>query len=127
MQYGHLRASTVTDGYAGRARDGLRRILTCNYDPAKALCHPDRVHPSGGSTSPAIDRCDPACANIARTETHIAALRTEIARLRAEIVEPATPMPLRERLRQRVDHLNKLVAQHEKTRTTNREETDVDR
>ena len=27
LQYGHLRASMVTDGYAGRARDGLRRIL----------------------------------------------------------------------------------------------------
>lgn len=200
VQYGHLRASTITDGYAGRARDGLRRILdietaramadyldtvadrlhrgehvsgpaarrlisaatearnrfegmfltptqarallkvpqfhvhdnpeaflTCNYDPAKALCHPDRAHPSGRSTSPAIDRCDPACANIARTDTHIAALRTEIARLRDEIVEPATPMPLRERLRQRAAHLNTLVEQHEKTRTTNREETDVDR
>ena len=199
LQYGHLRASTVTDGYAGRARDGLRRILdietaramadyldtvadrlhrgehvsgpaarrligaatgaqfrfegmflhpsrprtarspefhvydnpeaflTCNYDPAKALCHPDRTHPSGRSKSPAIDRCDPACANIARTDTHIAALRNEIARLREEIVEPATPMPLRERLGQRAAHLDELVDQHGRTHITNREETDVDR
>ncbi|UNN05324.1 hypothetical protein [Rhodococcus opacus] len=200
MQYGHLRASTVTDGYAGRARDGLRRILdietaramadylntvadrlhrgehvsgpaarrlisaatgaqlrfegtfltpkqarallavpqfhvydnpeaflTCNYDPSKALCHPDRTHPPGRSTSPAIDRCNPACANIARTDTHIAALRNEIARLREEIVEPATPIPMRERLGQRAAHLDKLVEQHERTRITNREETDVDR
>ena len=199
VQYGHLRASTVTDGYAGRARDGLRRVLdietaramadyldtvadrlhrgehvsgpaarrligaatgaqlrfegmfltpkqarallavpqfhvydnpeaflTCNYDPSKALCHPDRTHPSGRSTSPAIDRCDPACANIARTDTHIAALRSEIARLREEIVEPATPMPLRERLGQRAAHLDKLVEQHERTHITSREETDVD-
>ncbi|ELB93167.1 hypothetical protein Rwratislav_10393 [Rhodococcus wratislaviensis IFP 2016] len=51
-------------------------------------------------------------ANIARTDTHIAALRTEIARLREEIVEPATPMPLRERLGQRAAHLDKLVEQH---------------
>ncbi|RKM73926.1 hypothetical protein COO55_18905 [Rhodococcus opacus] len=88
---------------------------------------PPRPHPPGRSKSPAVDRCDPACANIARTDTHIAALRSEIARLRKEVVEPATPMPLRERLGQRVAHLDTLVEQHERTRITSREETDVDR
>lgn len=199
LQYGHLRASTVTDGYAGRARDGLRRILdietaramadyldtvadriqrgehvsgpaarrlitaateaqlrfegmfltpkqakallatpkfhiydnpeaflTCNYDPAKALCHPDRTLP-GQSTSPAIDRCNPACANIARTDTHIAALRGEITHLREESLEPATPMPLQERLSQRATHLNKLLEQHERACPTDSEESDGDR
>ncbi|ELB86778.1 hypothetical protein Rwratislav_43114 [Rhodococcus wratislaviensis IFP 2016] len=36
-------------------------------------------------------------------------------------------MPLRERLGQRVAHLDTLVEQHERTRITSREETDVDR
>jgi integrase len=200
LQYGHLRASTVTDGYAGRARNGLRRILdietaramadyldtvanrlhqgehvsgpaarrlisaatrahlrfegmfltpkqatvlfavpqfhvydnpeaflTCNYDPTKALCHPERTQPPGRSIPPAIDRCNPACANIARTDTHIAALRSEIARLREEIAEPPTPKPLRERLGQRVTHLEKIVEQHDKTRIATSEEPQVDR
>ena len=133
LQYGHLRASAVTDGYAGRARNGLRRILdietsramadyldtvadrlhhgehvsgpaarrlisaaarahlrfegmvltpkqasallavpqfhvydnpdaflTCNYDPTKALCHPERIDAPGRSIPPAIDQCDSA-------------------------------------------------------------------
>jgi hypothetical protein len=107
--------------------DNPEAFLTCNYDPAKALCHPNRTHRLSRSTSPAIDRCDPACANIARTDTHIAALRSEIARLRDEIVEQVTPMPLRERLGQRATHLDKLVEQHERTHITSREETDVDR
>ncbi|HXA61649.1 MAG TPA: hypothetical protein VNW94_21080 [Streptosporangiaceae bacterium] len=34
---------------------------------------------------PAIDRCDPACANIARTDTHITLLRAEVAQLGEEI------------------------------------------
>ena len=102
--------------------DNPDAFLTCNYDPTKALCHPERSGPPGRSIPPAIDRCNPACANIARTDTHIAALRGEIARLREEIAEPATPMPLRERLGQRVTHLDRLVEQHEKTRITIRQE-----
>jgi integrase len=131
-QYGHLRASTVTDGYSGRARHGLRRVLdvetaramadylddlaeridqgegvsgpaaqrmikaaqetrirfegtflspkmaealldeprfnvydnpeaflTCNNDPAKALCHIGRAGQANRSRPPAVDRCDP--------------------------------------------------------------------
>jgi hypothetical protein len=188
-QYGHLRASAVTDGYAGRARDGLRRVLdvetaramadyldsvagrirhgegvsgpaagrmtaaardaahrfegvfltprqaaallaeprfhvydnpgaflTCNHDPAKALCHPDRTRPARHTLPPAIDRCDPACANIARTDTHIAQLREEITRLADEAGDPVTPVPLRERLRQRTTTLQAIVDRHEKTR-----------
>ena len=57
----------------------------------------------------------------------LVALRGEIARLRDEIVEPATPMPLRERLGQRATQLNKLVEQHERTRPADREEADGDR
>ncbi|MDV6278142.1 hypothetical protein R3Q06_32235 [Rhodococcus erythropolis] len=103
--------------------DNPEAFLTCNYDPAKALCHPGRDPLPGTLKTPAIDRCNPACANVARTDTHIAALRGEIARLRQECLEPATPMPLRERLGQRAKQLNKLVEQHEWTRPTDREES----
>ena len=43
-----------------QVHDSPGAFLACNYDPAKALCHPDR---EAGSTAghPALDRCDPAC------------------------------------------------------------------
>ncbi len=188
-QYGHLRASAVAEGYSGRARQGLRRVLdietaramadhldtlaeglgrgegvsgpaagrliraardarvrfggrfltprqaealfdesefnvydnpqaflTCNYDPAKALCHPERSAKRAARSSPAIDRCNPACANIARTDTHISSLRTEIANLAEEAANPLSPTPLRERLTQRVNTLRQIVRRHEQTR-----------
>lgn len=190
-QYGHLRASAVTDGYSGRARQGLRRVLdietarsmadylgdladrigdgegvsgpaaqrmikaakdaairfegmfltprqsdalldepqfsvydnpaaflTCNHDPAKALCHPQRYGRANRDLPPAIDRCDPACANIARTDTHVARLRNEIAQLTEEITSPLTPTPLRERLKQRITALQAIADRHQRTRTT---------
>jgi hypothetical protein len=48
-----------------RVHDNPRAFLACNYDPAKALCHPGR---SAGKNAghPDLDRCNPACANIAR-------------------------------------------------------------
>lgn len=161
LQYGHLRTSVVGEGYSGRARQGLRRVLdvetarviadyldtvaaelhngqgvsgpaadrmiqaarnarsrvegkfltprqaealleepefrvydnanaflTCNHDPAKALCHPEKTRRNNRALPPAIDRCDPACANIARTETHIDQLRSEITELAEQVAQP---------------------------------------
>jgi integrase len=186
LQYGHLRASTVTEGYSGRARHGLRRVLdietaramadyldglaervshgegisgpaaprmiaaarasatrfqgmflspkmadawlddsrltvydnpdaflTCNHDPSKALCRPGRT---SRKMPPAIERCDPACANIARTDTHISRLREEVAQLEEEIASPLTPTPLRERLKQRTVFLHAIADRHQRTR-----------
>jgi hypothetical protein len=189
IQYGHLRASAATEGYSGRARQGLRRVLdietaramadyldtaaeaikdgggvsgpaahrmvtaatqartrfegvflspkqaaallaepqfhvydnpeaflACNHDPAKALCHPERTRQSHRVIPPATSRCDPACANIARTDAHIAALRKEITHLTEEIAHPSTPVPLRERLHQRLTALQGIADRHDKTR-----------
>lgn len=189
IQYGHLRATTVAEGYAGRARQGLRRVLdvetaramadyldtladdlqhgegvsgpaagrmiqaarnararfqgkfltpkqadalfdepefnvydnpdaflTCNNDPTKALCHPERTRRTKRIRPPATDRCDPACANIARTDTHIQLLQTEIANLSEEVTSPLTPTPLRERLKQRSTALQRIVDRHEQTK-----------
>ncbi|MDT2006894.1 integrase [Rhodococcus opacus] len=193
LQYGHLRTSVVGEGYSGRARQGLRRVLdietaramadyletvaedlkdgqgvsgpaaermiqaardartrfqgkfltprqaealleepefhiydnpnaflTCNHDPAKALCHPERA--TSRVLPPAIDRCDPACANIARTDTHIDNLRSEIAELADQAASSLTPVPLKERLKQRITALQKLVDRHERTKTATIEE-----
>lgn len=196
LQYGHLRTSVVGEGYSGRARQGLRRVLdietaramadyldtvaedlkdgqgvsgpaaermiqaarnartrfqgkfltprqaealleepefhiydnpnaflTCNHDPAKALCHPERTpRATSRVLPPAIDRCDPACANIARTDTHIDNLRSEIAELADQAASSLTPVPLKERLKQRITALQKLVDRHERTKTATIEE-----
>ncbi|MGH3159240.1 MAG: hypothetical protein ACRDNF_22065 [Streptosporangiaceae bacterium] len=53
-----------------QVHDNPQAFLACNYDPAKALCHPGRASgPASGH--PSLDRCNSACANIARTGTHI--------------------------------------------------------
>ncbi|MFI7643548.1 hypothetical protein [Nonomuraea sp. NPDC049400] len=96
--------------------DNPDAFLTCNYDPAKALCHPERATTGSRGSSPAIDRCDPACANIARTDAHITALQHEIVQLEKEIAVPLTPTPLRERLKQRVLALRQIAERHQRMR-----------
>ncbi len=80
------------------------------------MCHPDRKRTTPRARPPATDRCDPACANIARTDTHMASLRDEIAQLADEVTSPLTPVPLRERLTQRISALQAIVDRHEQTR-----------
>lgn len=198
LQYGHLRPSVVGEGYSGRARQGLRRVLdietaramadyletvaddlkngqgvsgpaagrmiqaardaqsrfegkfltprqaealleepefhvydnpvaflTCNHDPSKALCHPERTRRTANRVlPPAIDRCDPACANIARTDTHIDHLQREIIELVEQVTSPLTPVPLKERLKQRVTALQRVADRHEHTKTATIEEAE---
>ena len=80
------------------------------------MCHPERTRGSRRDLPPAIDRCDPACANIARTDIHIGKLREEIAQLTEEIASPLTPIPLRERLKQRITALQAILERHDRTR-----------
>jgi hypothetical protein len=187
IQYGHMRTITTGEGYAGRARHGLARVLdietaasmasylqqvndrlnageavsgpaarrlitaardaatryegtylsprqaralladpalqvhdnpqaflACNYDPARALCHPGR-DAGGTAAHPALDRCSPACANIARTSGHIVALTAETARLRGQAASPLSPEPIRQRLTQRADKLDLIAERHDRT------------
>jgi hypothetical protein len=96
--------------------DNPQAFLTCNNDPAKALCHPDRTLSSTRERPPAIDRCDPACSNISRTDEHINRLRLEIARLAEDAVNPLTPVPMQRRNRQRIPILQAIIDRHERTR-----------
>jgi len=100
-----------------QVHDSPGAFLACNYDPAKALCHPDR---EAGSTAshPALDLCDRACANIARTDEHVAALTAEIVRLRAESASPLLPGPIRQRLAGCAAALEKIADRHARTRIT---------
>ncbi|MHB8246263.1 MAG: hypothetical protein ACYDGN_13100 [Acidimicrobiales bacterium] len=96
--------------------DNPAAFLTCNNDPAKALCHPERTRPRTVNRPPSTDRCNPACANVARTDTQIRQLRTETANLTEEATSPLTPTPLRERLSQRITALQQIADRHEQTK-----------
>jgi hypothetical protein len=96
-----------------------RAFLACSYNPAKALCHLGR--PAGKPAGhPELDRCNPACANIARTDEHIETLTALIARLRAEAASPLAPEPIRQRLTQRAAGLEQIAERHTRTRVTTR-------
>jgi len=80
---------------AFQVHDNPQALLTCNYDPSKALCDPERRNgqrPRRGQ--PSLDRCDVACANIARTDTHIDLARHEAGNRQTLIANPLTPQPL---------------------------------
>jgi hypothetical protein len=96
--------------------DNPEAFLTCNNDPSKALCQITKTRRKPRNLPPATNRCDPACANAARTDTHIAELRHEIAELGEEIASPLTSTPMRERLKQQVVALEEIVDRHERTR-----------
>jgi hypothetical protein len=89
-------------------------FLFCNYDRAKALCHPSR----GGQTTPSLDRCRSTCANIARTDEHASQIENAAAELRAQASSPLLPEPLADRLRQKADHLAHLASGHRISRVT---------
>ncbi|MFE5374101.1 hypothetical protein [Streptomyces mirabilis] len=90
-------------------------LLTCNHDPYKALCDPDRSHGRPLRT-PSFDRCHTACGNISRTDTHIDRAHEEGERLRAEIADGLHPAPLAKRLSQRIETLEAIIRQHQTTR-----------
>jgi hypothetical protein len=65
---------------------------------------------------PSLDRCDRACANIARTDTHTDLARREGGTRQKFIADPLIPQPLRERHRQRLTALRQITDRHERVR-----------
>jgi hypothetical protein len=97
--------------------DHPQALLTCNHDPLKALCDPNRGK-SGGQPqrTPSQDRCHSACANISRTDTHVERVQAEVDRIDAEIIDAMVPLPIQQRLRQCQTTLNEIIARHQATR-----------
>ncbi|GAA0589263.1 hypothetical protein GCM10010174_00120 [Kutzneria viridogrisea] len=100
--------------------DNPEAYLTCNYDPAKALCHPDR---GGKSSAPSLDWCQSSCANIARTDTHAQQVEQAADQLLEHAQTPLVPEPLADRLRAKAEELRRLAGRHHRDRITV-EETD---
>ncbi|MFF5755193.1 hypothetical protein ACFY7A_07080 [Streptomyces longwoodensis] len=101
-------------------------LLTCNHDPFKALCDLDRGRGPGQRT-PSFSRCDLACANISRTDTHIERARAERQAITDELADGLNPIPVAQRLRQRDQTLESIISEHEATRTVPEPKTEDDR
>ncbi|MBO0874088.1 MAG: hypothetical protein J2P19_11915 [Pseudonocardia sp.] len=96
--------------------DHPQALLTCNHDPLKALCDPNRGKSGARARrTPNQDRCHSACANISRTDTHIERIQAELDRIDAEITDGLIPLPIRQRLRQRQAALKEIIAGHQAT------------
>ncbi|MGR6901031.1 site-specific integrase [Glutamicibacter sp. BSL13] len=105
-------AASLMRNPALRIYDNGPQILACCYDPAKALCHPDRKVNKGVGQSPDATACDSRCANIARTDEHISRIQQMIDESKVESESEIAPLPLRERSKQRVQALEALVDSH---------------
>ena len=93
--------------------NNANQYLACCYRASQALCHPEADRQAGIDRTPDLLRCDPACANIARTDAHMAHLDAEVCDLTAQIAAEVTPFPMQVRLTQRRDRLLQIKADHE--------------
>lgn len=110
--FGAKQAASLMRNPALRIYDNGAQPLACCYDPAKALCHPDRNLTKTLEQSPDPTACDSRCANIARNDTHIQLIQESIDEARAAIESDLTPQPIKERLKQRAESLQAQVDRH---------------
>ncbi|MGI5453525.1 hypothetical protein ACQEWB_10200 [Streptomyces sp. CA-249302] len=122
-------ASRYEGGFVSKAQmKGLRNnprlqifedpqaLLTCNFDPFKALCDPGQSTKTAQSQrTPNWSRCNPACANISRSDTHMRRAQAEIELLDAESADPLLPHPLRVRLQQLRASCEETIEKHRST------------
>ncbi|MFJ3637610.1 hypothetical protein [Streptomyces sp. NPDC090112] len=66
--------------------------------------------------APRLDRCQPSCANIARTDQHTDQLRQHAQVLEKQAASEALPDPIADRLARRAEHLLGSADRHEHDR-----------
>ncbi|WP_406529513.1 integrase [Streptomyces sp. I8-5] len=93
--------------------DNPHSYLMCVYNREKALCHrlADR------RDAPRLDRCEPTCANVTRTDHHADQLISMAEALEKQSVE-LVPVPLAHRLQARAQGLRDLAEKHRRDRIT---------
>jgi len=96
-------------------------LLTCVWRLETAACR----EAGEDSDTPAWPRCRLSCRNIARTDRDIAAVTRQARQLRAEVNSLALPEPLRRRLQARLDHIDGVLADHQRTRPQPGESNDA--
>ncbi|MFE9258566.1 hypothetical protein [Streptomyces sp. NPDC006879] len=96
--------------------DSPGAFMTCNYDAFKALCDPARGTGADPQRTPDRSRCNPACANISRTDGQIDAARREVTSIDIEIASGLNPAPIDARLQQRKTKLEEVIERHDAER-----------
>ncbi|MEW1659063.1 hypothetical protein [Streptomyces sp. NPDC093707] len=98
--------------------DNPGSYLMCVYNRDKALCH--RLE--GQQEAPSLDRCQPSCANISRTDHHADQLLALAERLEKQAGSEFVPVPLADRFRRRASRLRTLADEHYRNRVTVQED-----
>ncbi|MDQ1248236.1 MAG: hypothetical protein QG597_2608, partial [Actinomycetota bacterium] len=93
--------------------DNPHSYVACLFDPERSLCRNPRT--MAAITEPKLEKCQPNCPNIARTDRHIARLAGEVDRLRSEAESPLTPMPMAQRIESEADRLKAIIDTHHAT------------
>lgn len=90
----------------------------CVYNRDRALCHRLDV-----TDAPSLDRCQPSCANIARTDRHADELVQRAQMLEKQAASEIAPGPLADRLTRRAGYLRWLADRHNHDRIHSQEPT----
>jgi len=106
-------ARDILDNPALAVYDNPNSLLMCVYNRDRALCHR-----ADAADSPSLHRCQPSCANIARTDQHAQQLRQRAAVLERQADSEAVPGPLAERLYRSSAHLRSQADAHNRDRVT---------
>lgn len=98
--------------------DNPGSYVMCVYNRDKALCH--RLE--GQQDAPSLDRCQPTCGNIWRTDRHADQLVGLAEALEKQAASEALPVPLAERFRRRAARLRSTADEHYRNRFTTQED-----
>jgi integrase len=105
-------AKDILDNPQLSVYDNPGSYLMCVYNRDKALCH--RLE--GRQEAPSLDRCQPACANISRTDHHADQLIALAERLEKQAGSELFAVPLADRFRRRAGRLRALADEHYRNR-----------
>ncbi|MGC4755653.1 hypothetical protein [Micromonospora trifolii] len=106
----HRQARALLDDPGLTVFENKRAFLLCNYARDKALCHTSTSTSRAETDAPSLDRCQPRCANIARTDYHAAQMLQHARHLQAQA--GAMPTPLADRLRAEAGAFTARAQQH---------------
>ncbi|MFI1165690.1 hypothetical protein ACH4UM_19250 [Streptomyces sp. NPDC020801] len=114
----HRQARDILGNPALTVCDNPHSFPMCVYNHDRALCHRLDI-----ANAPSLDRCQPSCANIARTDRHADELVQCAQTLEEQATSEALPGPLADRLTRHAGHLRVLADRHNHDRIHSQEPT----